>query len=179
MRIKNKDLPKYFSDFNKYGRKSVFLPDQLLTNLVGFPEIIPGDIDLRHNAITSLLGCPDLIGGTLYLEDNKLTTLDYLPKKVLKISIIHNHILDFSKIVNVEFTATLTKLQCSYCENSALLPLLYVSNQLVLIDNTGQQFLFLITLIGQYTEYNKANIIALQTDLINNGYEKNAIWTPV
>jgi hypothetical protein len=56
--------------------------DNRLTSLNGSPKSVGGDFDCHSNKLTSLTGAPQSVGGGLYCSNNQLTNLVGAPKSV-------------------------------------------------------------------------------------------------
>lgn len=170
---------KIEGDFECYGIKLTTLggsPDEVygdfncdhnnLTNLIGCPKIISGALNCQSNKLETLEGSPARVGVTFTISDNKLSSLQYMPNFIGNFFwLTHNpQLTDVSDI----WESTINDIVADLNKGMAILPLVKFNSYIEPIRH----------ILKKHQGSSKQNIISLQYDLIENGYEENARWKP-
>lgn len=149
---------------------SMVLYSNEISNLKGIPNSFDGNLYVEKNKLTSLEGVPEKVN-ILNVNDNPLRKIDFIPKKIKKFDISGCEILDLSPIVNSEIYI----MSSSYYRNMALLPIIYVKKRFEFpLENFSLNCL-VKKYIGNGVDKNK--IIDFQYNLMENGFESNAVWS--
>ncbi len=81
---------------------SFICDSNLLTDLVGGPEIVERNFTCDNNKLTSLKGCPKIVKGKLRINGNNISDLSGHPKKISEIEVYRNPVQRIASIFGKE-----------------------------------------------------------------------------
>lgn len=145
-----------------------YYSDNHITSLINGPKSIQGDYDCSNNELIDLIGAPNNVID-FDVSGNLLTSLKGIPLDIKVFASHDNHyLIDLSDIWKSEIESVTIEV---INPEMAILPL-------VKFNVHFYAEIKLTNIFEKHRGDSKQNIIDLQYDLIENGYEEKAKWQP-
>lgn len=176
IKLSRKNLKKLPNFTSTSEIQDLIIFENLLTSLEGSPKRITFNLDCSHNKLTDLVSSPRYIGLHFDSSFNLITSLVGCPYYVGgSVWFNNNPLCDVSDIANMKIIG---RLYITYREKLACLPLIkFKMSTNSPLNHIDGNFTLLMNK-HQCEDYSKVNLLNLQNDLINNGYDLNARWKP-